>query len=258
MEPTFSKAAFSLKPGEISDLVRTPFGFHIIKVEEVHQAGTTPFEEVKSDIEKKLKLQKAQDIAYNKVRDLRDLAYARKDIDRAAQEMKLTVTGPTWIELASDQPDSGPFPPQVKSKLFELGQGDVSDVLELPNGLAVVQLKSIKKSQPLPFESVKDKVEKDFRAEQAKVLAQKKASEVLSMAREKKSLAEVAKARDLNVRQSEFFSRDDPDKDLKLLRGQSLNSMFDLANPIHFPLPRSKSEIASWSASWMAKNRRPL
>ena len=48
MEPAFSAAAFALKPGEISDLVRTPYGFHIIKSEEIKEARTAPFDEVKA------------------------------------------------------------------------------------------------------------------------------------------------------------------------------------------------------------------
>ena len=55
MDPAFSKAAFALQPGEISDLVRTPYGFHIIKLEEINEARTAPFDEVKSEIEKDIK-----------------------------------------------------------------------------------------------------------------------------------------------------------------------------------------------------------
>ncbi len=148
--------------------------------------------------------------------------------------MKMTLSNPVWIAMSEDQPDSGLFPAPVKTKLFELGQGDVSDMLELPNGFAVAQVKSIKRPQPIPFENVKDKVTRDFRADQARVLAQKMASEILAQAKEKGSLADVAKARNINVRQTEFFSRQDPDKDLKLLRDASLNSIFSLQDSAPF------------------------
>jgi peptidyl-prolyl cis-trans isomerase D len=215
--------------------VRTPYGFHIIKSEEIAEARTAPLEEVKGEIERDIKSQGAQDMAYKQARNLRDLAYARKDLDKAALEMKMTVSNPVWIDTSEDQPDSGPFPGPIKTKLFQLGQGDVSDMLELPKGFAVAQVKSIKRPQPIPFENVKDKVTKDFRVEQAKGLAQKRAAEILAQAREKGSLADVAKAQNLNLRQSEFFSRQDPDKELKLLRGPSLNSIFSLQDSNLFP-----------------------
>lgn len=58
MVPEFSKAAFSMKPNTISDLVQSPYGYHIIKVTDIMEAGTTPFVKVKDEIKFYLETQK--------------------------------------------------------------------------------------------------------------------------------------------------------------------------------------------------------
>ncbi|MFZ0942271.1 MAG: SurA N-terminal domain-containing protein [Syntrophobacteraceae bacterium] len=232
MDKDFSAAAFAMEPGEISELVRTPHGFEIIKSEQKTESRTVPVAQVRDEIIKDIRSQSAQDIAFKQARNLRDLAYARKDIGKAALEMKMKVSGPVWITMSEDQPV---FPAPVKAKLFELGEGDVSDMLELPGGFAVAQVKSIKRPQPIPFANIKDKVTTDFRADQAKGLAQKTASEILAQAKTRGSLADVAGARNINIRQTEFFSMHDPDKDLSMLRGPSLNSIFGLQDSKPFP-----------------------
>ena len=67
MVAEFSKAAFALAPGEISDVVATQYGFHIIKLEEKQPAGAIPFDDIKPQIVNKLKFD-------NFIKPLRDAA----------------------------------------------------------------------------------------------------------------------------------------------------------------------------------------
>jgi peptidyl-prolyl cis-trans isomerase C len=71
MVPAFETVAFSLKPGEISDVVETQFGFHIIKVIDKKPAGTVPFSDAKKEIINYLKIQKIQQGINEYVENLR-------------------------------------------------------------------------------------------------------------------------------------------------------------------------------------------
>ncbi len=74
MVQPFEEAAFSLKPGEVSDAVRTQFGLHLIKVEETKKASVTDFEEVKSQIISSLESVQKRELANKYITGLRDKA----------------------------------------------------------------------------------------------------------------------------------------------------------------------------------------
>ena len=71
MVPAFEKVAFELKPGQVSDVVETRFGYHIIKVTDRKEASTTPFEDAKDDIIEKLENDKKGEIAKQYIESLK-------------------------------------------------------------------------------------------------------------------------------------------------------------------------------------------
>ena len=74
MVPAFEKAAFSLKEGEVSDPIRTNFGWHVLKVEERRSVGVTPYEEMKPKLEAQLRQQKTEKFVDQYVQELRKKA----------------------------------------------------------------------------------------------------------------------------------------------------------------------------------------
>ncbi len=74
MVPEFEKAAFALKPGELSGVVKTQFGYHIVKRDQPRQAGAYPFEELKDRLKMALKAQKEQEAAENFISGLQKAA----------------------------------------------------------------------------------------------------------------------------------------------------------------------------------------
>ena len=92
MVKPFEEAVLKLKPGEISDVVESDFGFHIIKLTEIKPADVKPFEQVKGEIERDLKTQAAQKEFAKAADQFTNLVYEQADsLQPAADALKLKV-----------------------------------------------------------------------------------------------------------------------------------------------------------------------
>jgi len=234
MVPAFAEAAFAMKAGEVSDLVRTPFGWHIIKVEDIRPEETVPLDKAKPQIELNLKREKARDVAYRMAREFADAAYADGDVAKAAERMHRTVEAPDKaFGLTDILPKLGNAPDVMKA-LFALGEGEVSDVLEWANGFVVGQVKKIQAPQVPSLEKVKSRVQEDLKAERARQEAEKAAKTLLEEARRQGDLDKAAAAVGVPVQTSGWFSRMEPDEKLKLW-GDAAEAIFQLQKPGDMP-----------------------
>lgn len=233
MVPEFSEAAFKLKAGEISDLVRTPFGYHLIKVEEVRPEQTVPLEEARAEIEQTLKRDKARDLAFKAAQDFADLAYADKDLQKAAQTRKLDVLTTAWVSSKDPITELGAAP-KATQPLFNLMKNEISNALEIQDGFAVAQLLEIREPAVQAFDQVKEQVRKDLIRERAGKLAEQSANEVLQAAKTRKDLPAAAQEQHLQAKKSGEFSRSKPDTVLQL-PPEGLDKVFVLTETQPFP-----------------------
>jgi peptidyl-prolyl cis-trans isomerase D len=143
MVKPFEDVAFSLEPGELSDLVRSDFGFHIIRVDEHNLAKQTPFEEVREDLASELVRQETTATRNREIADKLSAAVrAGSSLEDAARAEELTLERSGWLRRRPDGFVPGLGAAQdLMIAAFALSPGQSSDrVYEVDSKLALVQL----------------------------------------------------------------------------------------------------------------------
>ena len=206
--PEFEKAAFSLNKGEMSGLIRTQYGFHIIKVLDKETAHTTPFDEVKDSIRAPLLLQKVDMEAGNMADKISaEIRQSNKTtLDGLAQQYHLSLaeTRPVaanepLLELGNSQ--------DVKDQLFRLRQGDLSLPIRTDRGYVVISVQQILPTHQGTLEEVREKVLTELKQQKAAQLAQSKTTDLERRVKAGEKFDPAAKALGLDPKTSEAFAR---------------------------------------------------
>jgi peptidyl-prolyl cis-trans isomerase D len=206
--PEFEKAAFSLNKGEISDLIKTQYGFHIIKVLDKETAHTKTFDEVKDTLRPNYLLNKVDQEASKTADQISaDIRQSNKTtLDQLAQKYHLTTAethpvgpGEPVLELGNGQ--------DVKDEIFRLRQGDLSLPLRTDRGYVVLSLRQSLPAHQGTLEEVRDKVVSELKQQKANELVQTKAQELEKRVKAGEKFAAAAKALGLEPKTSDPFAR---------------------------------------------------
>ena len=206
MVKPFSDAAFSMKPGDISEPVRTPFGWHLIKVEEVQEAKEPGLDEVKDKIRTRLVKDGARTLAYDQADEMYDACYGPGHIADAAKadEVEIHETG---FFVLSDRVKGIKQGKKFAEAAFDLGDNEVSEPIEMVDGYYILEVIGRKVAEIPELEVVKEKVRKDLISARQEELAEKAAEEFLNAVKEGAPFQEEVKSCGLKAESTGFFKR---------------------------------------------------
>jgi peptidyl-prolyl cis-trans isomerase D len=208
MVPEFDTAAFSLEPGQISDPVKTSFGYHVIKLTEKRAATSRPLAEVQAQIEDQIKWERAQDQAQRMADDLTSQIKTPADLDTVAKAQGLVVSESGFF--SREEPISGlGLAPAAAEQAFSLADGAVSPAIRTPQGFAFLAVTGKQDAYVPNLEEVKARVRDDVLKKKAVDAAQQKATEVAGTLKSGNFEA-AAKAAGLEVKTTDLIARGAP------------------------------------------------
>jgi peptidyl-prolyl cis-trans isomerase D len=226
--PEFQQVAFSLPKGSVSDLVKTQYGFHIIKVLDRETAHTKSLEEVRDTI-RPIVLDDKVNAAANDISSQMAAAVRQSDrqpLDALAKKFNL--------ELGETPPASVTEPlgrlgvsPEVHQVLFELRPGELSQPLRLEQAYVILTVKDILPGHQGTLAEVHDRVLADYQKEKSVDLARARAAEVFKRTQSAAAFEKAAKELNIDVKTSDSFARNGSVADVG--SGKQLEAAFGMA-----------------------------
>ena len=206
MVKPFSDKAFSMKAGDISEPVRTSFGWHIIKVEKVNPAKNLTLEEAEPEIRIKLKADRSKNMAYDEAEAVYDATYENQDLDSIIAEHHLKIRTTDFF-TQKNPPKGIKNSAQFAAAAFNLPVNELSDVQDFGDGYYLLEVVDKVQSQIPELKTVEKKVRDDLRKEKQDKRARDEADLILTQLKNGQTVSSVSQKFKIPVKQTGFFKR---------------------------------------------------
>jgi len=213
MVPEFDAAVFAMQPGQTSDLVKTQYGYHIIKLVDKKPATTRPLAEVRQQLSDQLAYQRAQAQAADLAQSLEKQIKSPSDLDKVAKAQGLAVQESGFF--ARDEPILGLGPaPEAASKAFDMKPNEVAGPLRASRGF-VFETMTAKQDPYVPkIEEVKERVRDEVVKQKARDASRQKAADIAAKLKSASDFEKAAKAAGVEAKTTDLIARDSPIPDL--------------------------------------------
>ncbi|WP_180139169.1 peptidylprolyl isomerase [Desulfoluna butyratoxydans] len=204
MVKPFADKAFAMAEGEISEPVRTQFGWHVIKLEKKNPATEKSLAEVSDEIRQGLVDEQAEADAYAASENAFDMVLGSDNLKEAGETAELPVTESAFFtRWKGPETVPGVDRMRIAKDAFDLEVGGVSDILEYNGTYYIVQLMEKKESVVPELTAVKEAVQADALSQAKAQKAEAEAAALLALLKEGKDFPEGTK-----VTESPMFTRD--------------------------------------------------
>lgn len=162
MVAPFSEKAFSMAVGDISDPVRTRFGWHLIKVEKINPETSKTLDEASDTIKKNLSREKAKALAYDAAEAFYDKVFEDEDLKQIADEQKQTLQSTDLFDRQGPQ-KIGAGKAQFATAAFALKESGVSEIVDIVDSYYILQPTEREPAKIPDLADVKTKVSADWK-----------------------------------------------------------------------------------------------
>jgi peptidyl-prolyl cis-trans isomerase D len=204
---------FALKAGQHSAPLKSPLGWHIVRVNGAEEGRVRSFEEVRDQLRKDVAGREAGDAAHNLSIKLEDALAGGASLEEAANQigMKVAKVPPVESNGLTEAGKAAPsLPPDAVflRTLFATPENQESTMLELANNVfAVLHVDKVQPAAAKPLEQIKNDLIASWQDEQRRAAAEKRAQTLLDKVKGGQTLAAAAAADKLAVKTTPAFTR---------------------------------------------------